>query len=501
MNRILFVSVFSLCTTLGAAGPNPLAAAEPNAAAASAVSAPDADAVVAKVGDEEITFGQINSIMNSSAVVGVSVPALGTPQRQGVAIVLLDKIISANLLYLDALKHGTDKDPAYQRDVQGFEDGVIASIYRSKEVLADIQVTDAEIDAYAKKDTQSRAKLTDDVRQAIRAALRKQKLDAEASHLREKLRQGIEITIDKQQLSPEGDEGRDDATVLARVGDQVVTWGETKAPMLAESKRAAMSGGRIDPVEARTRILDEVIDTRIMAAKGRAAGLDQDPAYQARVAEYRKTHLINLYRSRLLHTMEPTDQQVTDYYNQNKGAIAMREERKIQMVVLKTEEEARALKKKIEAGEVTIFEAARDHSIDPKAKQTLGEMGWVAKGTGFPALDELTFSLKPDEIGGPVKSPAGWHLVKVEDVRAAQFQDPADPNTHRIARRNLIRDRLNKYVADLRLNTFKVEVYQDRLNDAFRTEAAWVAQLEQKAKAPDSLTEKRTEELMEQLKR
>ena len=237
-----------------------------------------------------------------------------------------------------------------------------------------------------------------------------------------------------------------------------------------------------------------------MADKGRAAGLEQDPAYQARVGEYRKTHLINLHRSQLLQTMEPTDAEIAEYYSRNRDRIAMREERKIQMVVLKTEQEARDLKKKIEAGEMSIFEAARDHSIDPNAKQTLGEMGWVAKGTGFPALDEVTFALKPDELGGPVKSPAGWHLVKVEDVRAAQFQDPADASTGRIARRNLIRDRVNKYVTDLRLHAFKVDVYQDRLNDEFKKEAAWVAQLEQKAKAPDSLTQKRTAEMMQLLK-
>jgi len=279
-----------------------------------------------------------------------------------------------------------------------------------------------------------------------------------------------------------------------------VTGGDVQGVLLADSNWAFMFGGLLDAVEARIGILDDMIDTRIMAEKGRAAGLEKDPTYQARVGEYRKTRLINSYRNQLLRTMEPTEEEIVGFYDQNKDKIAVREERKIQMVVLKTEDEARDVKKKIEAGEMTIFEAARDYSIDPQAKHSLGEMGWVAKGSGFPALDEVTFSLEPDELGGPVKSPAGWHLVRVEDLRSAQNANLADSNTHKMTRRNILRDRLDKYVVDLRLHAFKVEVHQDRLNEQFSREAAWIAQLEQKAKTPNSLTQRRTEAMEKLLK-
>ena len=62
----------------------------------------EAPGVIARVGDETITFGELNTMLNSSAMVGLSIPALGTPKRNKVMITLLDKVISANLLYLDA---------------------------------------------------------------------------------------------------------------------------------------------------------------------------------------------------------------------------------------------------------------------------------------------------------------------------------------------------------------------------------------------------------------
>ena len=83
--------------------------------------------------------------------------------------------------------------------------------------------------------------------------------------------------------------------------------------------------------------------------------------------------------------------------------IVVLEMRNIQMIVVNTEEEASEIKKKIESGEMTFFEAASEFSIDPNAKMNLGELGWVPQGSGFADLDKLTFALTPNEIGGPVQ--------------------------------------------------------------------------------------------------
>ena len=47
--------------------------------------------VIARVGDQPITYSELNTLLNSSAIVGLSVPALGTPERNRVRITLLDK--------------------------------------------------------------------------------------------------------------------------------------------------------------------------------------------------------------------------------------------------------------------------------------------------------------------------------------------------------------------------------------------------------------------------
>jgi peptidyl-prolyl cis-trans isomerase D len=142
-----------------------------------------------------------------------------------------------------------------------------------------------------------------------------------------------------------------------------------------------------------------------------------------------------------------------------------------------------------------MFKAAAEYSIAPGAKQQLGEVGWVAKGRAQPALDEVIFSLGPGELGGPVESTEGWHLLKVLDISEAKFDDFTDEETRKLARRRYIHDQLDAYVQDLRKNDFTVEVYEDNLVRLAQQEADMVARLTEQAAKPGSRTEQRVEEL------
>jgi parvulin-like peptidyl-prolyl isomerase len=198
-----------------------------------------------------------------------------------------------------------------------------------------------------------------------------------------------------------------------------------------------------------------------------------------------------MYKAKLLPQLEPSDQEVREYFDKNKGKIQVPESRKIQMVVLKTKAQAGDIKRQIQLGKLSIYEAVSKYSIDPNAKLTLGEFGWVAKGSGFPPLDQLTFSLKPDELGGPVESPVGWHLVKVLGIREARLQNIDDKDTWKTTKNMLWRERRDRYVADLRTkNVFPVEVYTERFQQIVRQEEERIEAGRKKSEST-SLTEQK----------
>jgi len=422
---------------------------------------------VASVGGELIRFSQLNTLLNSAPVVGLSIPALGTPERNEVILALLDKAISANLLYLDAIKQGRDRDPGYQGELKTFADGILSGLYRARNLVGDIEVTSAEVDAFYRDQVVEGTEMDDRLRTGIEAVIRKDKFKQRTADMRQRLRDGIDVKVYEKNLDVSEDPMRSASDVVADYGERQITWGEVAAEMTSPLNTLSL--------ERRVEAVNRRVDQELMARKGREAGLEKDPLYQARVSEFKKTRLVNLHRGELIRGMEPTDQELRDYYDSHKDQILFSERRQILMVVLATKEEAEAVKARIDNGEITIYQAAMDYSIHPDAKRNLGDFGWVTEGTGFPELDRLTFSLEPDTLGGPVESPAGWHLVQVVDVRDARFTDIEDDETRKAVRRLVLKDKLNDYVIGLRKNDFPVVVYEENLKQLFHKEGEWIA--------------------------
>ena len=422
---------------------------------------------LARVGDQTITYSQLNTQLNSSAVVGVSLPVLGSAERRTVMLALLDKVISANLLYLDAIERGVDQDPVYRKELETFSDAILGELYHRRYLVGEIQVTQDEVDAFIRENFTADSEITDRLRLGVEATIRNNRFAKRKATNRERLREGVEVVIHTDNLDTTEDSIRGDEEVIAEFGDSRIIWGEAKG-------RLTTLNNSVD-AERRIESLNSLIDQKLMARKGREAGLNQDPAYQRQIAEFRKTRLLNQHRRNLARAMEPTDEELRAYYQDNKDRIAVKERRRIQMVVLPTKEQAEEIKAKIDSGEITIYEAALEYSIDPNAKQTLGDFGWVTKGSGFPGLDQVTFALEPEQLGGPVESPAGWHLVKVMDLREAHYTDIEDEDSRKVTRRMLIKQKMNDYVVGLRTNEFPVVVYNDNLNRLFQEEAQWIA--------------------------
>ena len=455
----------------------------------------EAEGVIARVGDEVITFSQLSTMLNSSAMVGLSIPALGTPRRNKVMITLLDKVISANLIYLDAKKKGTERQTQYTSDMKKFEDAVLVGMYKSNVLIGDIAVSEEDVIAFYNSDISPETELNDDSKFAIEAMIRKQRLTELKESMSERLRAGTEIKIHENVLSTDADIGRSDADVVAIIADKRITWSDVQVQMRGADYRASLAEFYLDNDEERLLRLQEYIDNTLMADKALAAGLREDPEFIKRTAEYRKTRLINVHRNGLVHSWTPSDDELKSYFVDNMDKVSVPETRKVQMVVVASKEEAESIKADIDAGKITMFQAAQDYSLDPNAKRTLGEMGWVSQGTGFAELDDFTFNIEPDVVAGPVESPAGWHLVKVLDVNDAQYQVFDEPQTRRLTLRLYMQKKFNDYVVELRKNQFDVAVYDKELNKHFQEEADFIAELTVKARQAGSVTEQRLKEL------
>ncbi|MDR1165863.1 MAG: peptidylprolyl isomerase [Deltaproteobacteria bacterium] len=129
-----------------------------------------------------------------------------------------------------------------------------------------------------------------------------------------------------------------------------------------------------------------------------------------------------------------TEQEAEDFYNQHQeDAVHGEEARALQItlplpVALGQTDGADSNRAKIKAlaenilaqaqSGIDFMELARRY-MDPMTLSATnnGDMGWVSRGSGFPELENLLFSLEPGEVGGIVETPFSLHIVKVLERR------------------------------------------------------------------------------------
>ena len=77
---------------------------------------------------------------------------------------------------------------------------------------------------------------------------------------------------------------------------------------------------------------------------------------------------------------------------------------------------AEELLSRIKKGE-SFAALAERYSEDPGSAKSGGDLGYFTTGTKVPEFEKAVFSLKPGEVSDVVKSPYGYHIIKLEDTR------------------------------------------------------------------------------------
>ena len=85
-------------------------------------------------------------------------------------------------------------------------------------------------------------------------------------------------------------------------------------------------------------------------------------------------------------------------------------------ILVKTEQEAQALRARIAAGE-DFGEIAKKHSTCPSGRNC-GDLGWFRKGQMVPEFEKAAFALKKGQMSEVVKTSFGYHIIMCDDVDA-----------------------------------------------------------------------------------
>ena len=167
----------------------------------------------------------------------------------------------------------------------------------------------------------------------------------------------------------------------------------------------------------------------------------QDPGlikefFEQRKENYRipdkiKISYIRISPEDYLDKVELDEKELVEYYENNLDMFLKEKQIKARHILFKlspddtpekenkVKEKALSVLEKVKSGE-DFAKLAGEYSEGPtKAKG--GDLGYFTKGTLNKAFDEAAFSLKKGETGNDlVKSDLGYHIIKVEDIKARE---------------------------------------------------------------------------------
>ncbi len=90
-------------------------------------------------------------------------------------------------------------------------------------------------------------------------------------------------------------------------------------------------------------------------------------------------------------------------------------------ILVSEEAEAQALLVRVKGGE-NFATLAGKYSMDPGSRSKGGNLGYFGTGTMVESFEKAAFTLKVGEISEIIKSPFGYHIIKVTDSRLRKFE-------------------------------------------------------------------------------
>jgi peptidyl-prolyl cis-trans isomerase C len=207
--------------------------------------------------------------------------------------------------------------------------------------------------------------------------------------------------------------------VLAKIGNREIT-----RQMLDHIIATINEENRVPFLtpDGRKKILDEVVSFMLFAEAAKAQGIDKEPAIKTRL-EYLQTEYLarEYFRRYLAKAPQVSEETLTAYYKDHLSEFKPPEEIKARHILVKTEAQANKILDELKGGK-DFIELAKKNSVDPAAanggKLELPDgRDWLPRGAFEKSFEHNLFRIPKGQIGGPIKTQFGWHILKVEDQR------------------------------------------------------------------------------------
>jgi peptidylprolyl isomerase len=245
--------------------------------------------------------------------------------------------------------------------------------------------------------------------------------------------------------------------VLGRIGDIEVTTEQLRESLAG--LEGANGNAAKDP-QALGQYARALLLQRLVLQQAREQKWDQDPAVIARMVRAREAALSESYLESKSKpdASHPSEQEIKDAYEANKSKLLIPKSYELAQIFIESPEngdpaaQAKAkskleeVRKQLSAKDADFSSIARNSSDEKSSAENGGKIGWLAENQIQPEIRSKLPNLKLKAFSEPIRLNAGWHIIKLLDVREAR------PPTLDEIRDNLVTSMREEKSRELRQN-------------------------------------------------
>ncbi|NWG01956.1 MAG: peptidyl-prolyl cis-trans isomerase [Syntrophaceae bacterium] len=189
------------------------------------------------------------------------------------------------------------------------------------------------------------------------------------------------------------------------------------------------------PLEGKMKLLSEkgtrdflenyVITRELLYQEAKKKGLDKTKEMVDKIEDARRVILIEALLDEVLKGRgEVSEEDIQRYYKENQTLFTEPQEVRIRHIVVNSEPTLKEVVSKLSRGE-SFEKLASTYNIG-NFKEDGGDIGYIRRGQlapPFAQFEEAAFSLKKrGEISEVVRTPFGFHILRLEDMRGSTLR-------------------------------------------------------------------------------
>jgi EpsD family peptidyl-prolyl cis-trans isomerase len=209
-------------------------------------------------------------------------------------------------------------------------------------------------------------------------------------------------------------DGKSQGAVVLKVNDKTYTTADLEREISQELRRAPREMQQyLASKEGQKQFLERLVRRELLLQEAEKQKIGDRPEVAEQVAALRRDLMLRaLLQEEVGAKVKVEEKEAQEYFAAHPEEFSGDQVR-VRHILVRTEEEAKDV---LERGKKERFEAlAKELSKDATTAANGGDLGYLRREQVFPAFAEAAFALKTGEVGGPVKTPFGYHIIKLVD--------------------------------------------------------------------------------------